>query len=198
MLVAIGVEPTASADREPMLNLLRDCCEVLLRGDDDFWVTAALTGCSYETNGPEFCRVVRSLAPFGLPAGLSARLLKGVNGNLAALVETRHPHLHPFSPNKSWRGIRPDLHFGTPGTNGEVLAEEKGIHDLTEKKFYGGGGHSHCAANDRNKLLKIRASGFQGQLFQIVFFLQLPEFERPAGTWKRTLKRPEACGGVGA
>jgi hypothetical protein len=175
-----------------MLNTVRDCCDVLLRRDDNFWAMAALTGCSFETNGPDFSRVVRSFASFGLPAALGSQLLKGVNGNLAALVNDRYPHLQPFSPNKRWRGIRPDMHFGPPDTTDEVVAEVKGLHDLTTRRFYGGRGHSHSVANDRQKLLKIRASGFNGHLFQIVFFLQLPAFERPTGIWKRTLKRSEA------
>ncbi len=173
-----------------MLNVIRDCCIELL-SDDDFWIAAAMTGCSFETAGSaDFCRVVSSYNNFGLPPQLCSRLLKGVNGNLAALVEDRYPHLLPFTPNLGWKDIRPDLHFGRVDSTDEVIAEIKAVFDLTTRGFYSGKDHS--VADDLKKLRKIRADGFKGHLFQVVFFTQLPFFERPGGTWMSSGNRSKA------
>lgn len=176
-----------------MLDVLRDCCEALLCLDDGFWVTAALTGYSFETAGSvKFRRALRSFVDAGLRPRLAAQLTAGVNGNLASLLEQRHPHLEPFLPNRGRGRTRPDIRFGQPGSAQEVIAEVKAVFDLTIPAFYG---HKdkHGVADDRDKLLAIRSEGFTGQLYQIVFFVQLPSFDCPVGEWYPPQWKRSSC-----
>lgn len=165
-----------------MLNVLTDCCETLLHSDDLFWVTAALTDCSFETgSNTSFRRAIRSFADAGLPRPVVDRLNLGVNGNLASLLEFRHPHVKPIEANKGRGKERPDIRFPI-GCADEAIVEVKVIHGQTIPAFYGhkeGNGVAH----DRDKLLAIRREGFLGHLFQVVYFTQLPAFEYPAGDW---------------
>lgn len=53
----------------------------------------------------------------------------------------------------------------------------KQVYDLTYSKYY------PAVAGDRDKLLAERAAGTADDLLQVVFFLQLPNFQYPAGRW---------------
>jgi hypothetical protein len=167
-----------------MLSAICDVCDAILSFDDDFWLVAMLTDWSFETAGSaKFRRAVRSFTEAGLPVQTAERLAKGVNGNFVELIESRHSHLKPVHGNRGHgKGTRPDFRFGATGTGQEVIGEIKVVYDLTIPAFYG---HKdrHGVADDRDKLLKIRAAGFAGHLFQIVFFAQLPNFDYPPGCW---------------
>jgi hypothetical protein len=126
---------------------------------------------------------VRSFSEAGLPAQTTERLGKGVNDNLVKLIEQRHPNLGQVKGNRGHgKGTRPDFRFGPAGSTAEVMGEVKAIYDLTMPSFYG---HKdrHGVTDDRDKLLTARAGGFVGELFQVVFFAQLPRFEYPPGCW---------------
>jgi hypothetical protein len=75
---------------------------------------------------------------------------------------------------------RPDLWFGQASNGTETIVEVKAVCEMTMPKFYGTKG-THSVADDRDKLLRIRKEGTAERLFQLIFFLELPNYSYPAG-----------------
>jgi hypothetical protein len=181
-----------------MLPIVQEACDAFTSESPDFWLLAGATDVSFETGGSSRYRhQVDILRECGCPADLVSQLLQGVNGNIARIIEQRHPELHPFHPNVGRNGrLRPDVWFGPPGSCEETVVEIKALYEMTMPKFFSAAG-THCVADDRRKLEKIRQSesAFRGSLLQVVWFLELPNYSYPAGEslhrngWRRSEAR---------
>jgi hypothetical protein len=164
------------SDTTPNLSLLRNACSALL--DDasynDFWVLAGLTDRSYEEgdrNGA-FSVEIEHHESAGLPMANCAELRRGINGNLADLL-SRQNSGKKVKRNK-WAGQ--DLSITGSGAP-EATAEVKLIYDCTMSKYY------QNVVNDVNKLERLRADDFDGDLFCVIFFVSLPNYVYPRGEW---------------
>lgn len=177
-----------------MLPIVQEACDAFILGSPEFWLIAGAMDVSFEAgSNARFRHQIDILSSCGCPATAVARLLDGVNGNIARLIEAQHPELGPFHANAGRNGhFRPDVWFGIPNSLGETVVEIKAIYEMTMPKFYSLAG-SHCVADDRAKLMAIRQAeqDFIGNLIQLVFFLELPNYDYPAGEslhrqgWKR-------------
>ncbi len=128
-------------------------------------------------NQRKFKRAVQSFAEARLAPSTIRKLNNGVNRNFVDLAEREHPDLARDHREPEWRGIFPDVQLGPPKTPNEVIGEIKVLYEFTKRGFY-----SCNVAYDREKL-QNRRDGFEGFLFQVVFFTELPGYEYPPGTW---------------
>ncbi len=164
-----------------MHTALRSACEAFMADDQLFWLLAGMTDVSCETGtNQRYQRAVTTLVHAGFSDLIIDKLLKGVNGNLAAIIESRYPTVAPVAINRQRGTIRPDIWFGERSISSETISEVKALHDWTILQFYGHKG-GHGVADDADKLRVIRAEPFQGRLFQAVFFLQLPNYSYCSG-----------------
>jgi hypothetical protein len=160
------------------LALLRDACCNLLDNPEfnDFWVLAGLTERSFEDGDrilrSKFINEVKFYESIGLPQPMSAKLRRGINGNLHDILANRSPWIRPI--RNMWTGQ--DLTFMCPG-NLEATVEVKLVFDQTLPRFFAN------VAHDREKLSKLREQGFRGDLFAIVFFITFPNYLPPSGEW---------------
>jgi hypothetical protein len=167
---------SASSLREPLV----EACRTLLRDFNDVWVLSAITDYSFEegNRSSHFANVVQSYVDSGVPAPLAAQMRKGINGNLAEVLASRGA----VTRNK-WKGQ--DLLL-TGGDGTEARVEVKQVFDCTLARYY------DSVAADLEKLKGVRGRGFGGELFLVVFFVQLPNFRYAP----RLGKRKVVCGGI--
>jgi hypothetical protein len=146
-----------------MISTVAAACEALLRepGFNDFWVVSALPDCSYE-EGVRNSKFRRALGLYR-DAEMEPELLDcaalGINGNLQKILERPQFDLGEVRRNQ---GKGQDLILDN------ARVEVKLLFDGTFRSYY------DVVARDWEKLGKVRASGHAGQLFLIVFFVQLP------------------------
>ncbi|MEA2710787.1 MAG: hypothetical protein QOF78_3388 [Phycisphaerales bacterium] len=163
-----------------MLGVLGTACEKLLTSSDEFWTLAALTERSFEVgSAPKFAESVKWYEEAGVVPELIAQLRRGINGRLAALLERDPATPHPVHYNRRRDGEIPDVCCGSAADGTNTLVEIKMIYDCTMEKWYAGSG----VAGDAEKLRRRRRGGFVGNLYQVVIFVSLPNFDYPAGVW---------------
>lgn len=157
--------------RNPVV--LQEACRALVdaKSYNDSWVLAGLTDRSFEVgNATEFTAEVEHYRSARVSPSCVAKLRKGINGNLADILNHQNPDLK-VQPN--YRG--PDLNFlGPDGRN--IKAEIKLIHDCTEHKYF-----QNNVAGDLIKLSNARS--VDDVLFLVVFFITLPNYWYPSGEW---------------
>jgi len=146
------------------------------RSFNDFWLLAALTERSFEEGDRNrvFRESVVSYENAGVTGPLISQLRGGINERLASAIQQTGLAADPVMRNPS-KGS--DLKFSTRNTGTPVEIEVKMIYDMTFKKYY------TSIVDDIRKLEALRIAGFPGELFLIVFFIQLPGMDYPAGTW---------------
>jgi hypothetical protein len=179
---------------------LKTACECLTSTDyDRFWTFAALTDQCYEEGArvlqrrPKFPNFSVACESLGSPDGcgdLALQLRQGINGNLAAILDRQGTTI--LSRNRSLRpgGKRPDIFFDRAGRRG--IVESKMIFDCTLIKQY------KTIAADRDKLLSFADDWPGVAVLQVVFFVQLPAYAYPSGTWyDYTAQEPRSVKKVG-
>jgi hypothetical protein len=157
------------------LDTLTAACSKLLVDYNDFWVLAGVTDCSFEegTRSHDFRAPCESYRNAGVSGALLDQLIAGVNGNLAAILA--NTCVCGSVRRNKWKGQ--DLGFQASKEAPEALAEVKLVFDCTLPRFY------ELVAADWHKLVAVRQSGYSGDLFLAVFFLQMPRHDYPAGRW---------------
>lgn len=149
--------------------------EVLAASFADFWVLSGLTDCSFEEgdrNGA-FKKPITSFENAGATPEVIRQMRQGVNGLLAELMG--RANAAEVVRNK-WKGQ--DLSYRAAGADHPASVEVKLVFDCTKTKFF-----VDDVMHDWKKLADQRAAGYVGDLFQVVFFLQLPRHDYPRGRW---------------
>lgn len=160
--------------------VLSYACERLIEEQPDFWTLAGLTERSFEVgSAPKFSESLAHYRAAGVSEQLATTLAAGINRSLARMVEQCAPSVGAVRYNAANKGVIPDLCFGPVGERSETIAEVKLVYDFTGADWYGEKG----VTGDASKLRAMRREGFVGHLIQIVFFVQLPGLEYPAGDW---------------
>jgi hypothetical protein len=158
------------------LKLVVDSCRSLLE-EDSFWLLAGLTDNSYEEgSAPHFQKCVKAYEDVGAQPGLIQQLSAGINDNLLKNFRSLPQVVGAIRRNKAaGKGgrLRPDFEFSTD--QAEILVECKMLYDCTGDKYY------ESTASDYQKLASY--SSPRSRLFQVVFFVQLPGYDYPPGTW---------------
>ncbi|MGD0768895.1 MAG: hypothetical protein ABSB42_11980 [Tepidisphaeraceae bacterium] len=158
------------------MAVLATAVNAILSEYNDFWVLSALTDRSYEEGdrNAEFRAEIEHYESAGIPESLVGQLRKGINGNLAEILETQNVGIGQVLRNK---GRGQDLIFGPWERGGVAMVEIKLVFDCTVAKYF------PSVAADWIKLSMVRADQFDGDLFLVVFFATLPNYTYPAGSW---------------
>ncbi len=163
----VNTQPAAIAKNVSAADVLLSACTQLL-GMSDFWLLCALGDWSFEegARNRRFGRYVDSWWDhrFTLPEELRAIARRGINGNLREIIAARPEVAGPVDRNPSFG---PDLVFGIEGDPTRYTVEVKQVFDGTLPKYFA------AIAADREK----------GCHFQVIFFVTLPEYDYPAGSW---------------
>ncbi|MDB5357027.1 MAG: hypothetical protein JWN24_3480 [Phycisphaerales bacterium] len=167
------------------LAVVSESCIELASKFNDFWVVSALTDGSYEEGerNAHFKRSIEARAEAGVPESLLGLLREGTNGNLKSILERRGPGVGKVVRTK---GKGQDLAFEKWENGAPAKIEVKLVYDCTLPKYYG------SVAADWDKLQEVRLRRFAGDLFLVVFFVQLPGFDYPSGQWPGRAKPAEA------
>lgn len=161
-----------------MLDIISQACTSLLNYDD-FFVLGALAEYSYEEGdrNPSFGQVVRTMEVAGLDTHVIADLRAGVNRNLFRLLG-ESGCLDALNHNQCYGH---DLELKCNATRRRAVVEVKVVYDGTFAKQY------PVVALDREKL--IHAKRPDTDVFQVVFFTQLPYYTYPVAQWYGQQKR---------
>lgn len=161
-----------------MINVLQQACDRLL-AEHQFWILAGLTDRSFEEGerNAAFREAVDWYDGAGLPAPLSAKLRMGINVNLAHALRALDDPPPNIEHTSTRSGKYPDVCYGHNADGSATIVEVKPAYDMTMPKWY------PIIAADGEKLINFRAQGHASHLLQVVFFLQLPNFDYPAGSW---------------
>jgi hypothetical protein len=163
-----------------VLDILRDACETLMHAEQAFWLAAGIMDVSFETGGSRNLppiSAVEALATSLAARDLAARLQRGVNGELQRILTRQNPTIRmTFNQNRG--RIRPDIQMFAPD-RGDTVVEVKAVYCMTLDKFYARCGHGVC--DDRDKLVALRNDSRVASRFQVVFFLELPNYHYPSG-----------------
>lgn len=159
------------ADPVSAFSSLCKCCQALCTGFDDFWLLAGLTDRSYEDGVKKggFPKAVDAYVAAGLTGKMLKQVCNGVNGNLLALLKDDPDVCDPVRRT----GEGQDLTFSNRQTGRPASVEVKLLFDCSQSKHYA------TTARDWDKLEKVRASGTSGDLFLVVFFHQMPNYDYP-------------------
>jgi len=163
----VNPHPVALVRKRSAAEVLSSACTQLLEMSD-FWLLCALGDWSFEegARNRRFGRYVDSWwdHKFTLPDDLRTVARRGINGNLREILAALPEIAGPVDRNPS---SGPDLVFGVDGDSTRYTVEVKQVFDGTLPKYF------DAIAADREK----------GCHFQVIFFLTLPEYDYPAGSW---------------
>jgi len=170
------------------LDILNRACESLMLNQRDFWLAAGMLDVSFETGRSRKLPPKSAIELLQQVLGandLFKQLKLGVNGNLGRILTEQNPTTD--MKFDEYRGsIKPDIQIFSPDRR-DTVAEVKAVYCMTEDKFYGRCGHGVC--DDRDKLVALRTDPTVANRFQIIFFLELPNYHYPSGcsyapTWE--------------
>lgn len=111
-----------------------------------------------------------------MPESILRCLGDGINGNLRSILQRLNSDLGHISRTK---GEGQDLSYEAWPGGSATKIEVKLVFDCTTSKYYS------SVAADWDKLALVRARGFAGDLFLVVFFVQLPKYRYPDGEWAK-------------
>jgi hypothetical protein len=175
-------------DMKDALVALREACESFMKDRPEFWMLSGLTDASFETQtkNTKYQRSITTfrqaadLTPLGFSSALIDSLGQGVNTNLINILRFQNPEFGEIHDDRPWCGIEPDIRWGN-GTD-ETIVEIKAIYECSISKYYGSKRiQEGSLAKDVEKLRAMRRRAFEGKLFQIVFFRQMPNYEYGPG-----------------
>lgn len=156
-----------------MIDLLRRACESCLASHGEAWLLSALTDRSFEegSRAPDFAESCRSMRDAGLPSAVLEDVAAGINARFERAIRSLEPAATVLrNPSRV-----PDLEVCVGSER--ACIESKQIYDLTMPKYY------PKVAEDGRKLREGASGVFEGELFQVVFFIQVPSFDYPRGRW---------------
>ena len=158
-----------------MLDIIRESSVRLATEFNDFWLLAGVSDWSFEEGirggkNKGFAKAVDSFQRAGVPNSTIAQLRDGINGNLAAVLEGTGVGVN----RNIERGQDIELH--DTATRAVISpVEVKYLFDCTYDKYY------PAVAEDRERVRPSARRRNPG--FQVVFFVQLPNFLYPRGRW---------------
>jgi hypothetical protein len=159
-----------------LLKLVTDACKSLLQ-QDSFWLIAGMSDTSFEVgNAASYADFVSACHRSILNESVLEQLRPGINGNLVRQLRKRTEGKKSGVIVSSPQARGPDILIRRDGDTAAKM-EVKQTWEFTLPKYY------LEIAEDRNKLHSERASGFSGELFQIVFLLELPNYRYPEARW---------------
>jgi hypothetical protein len=155
-------------------NIIIDAVQSLTTRHNDFWMLAAITDRGFEEGdrNPHFAESVRSICDAGVAPRICQMLSLGMNGMLAQILKSRCDNCQITTQPSRGRDI---LIHAADGDGAAI--DVKHVYDMTAGRYY------PLVAHDREKLLKHREIYSHHQLFQVVFFVQLPRADYTAGRW---------------
>jgi hypothetical protein len=158
-----------------MRDLIICAATQLLRDRDSFWFWSSITdrGIEEGSRNRHLAESVATIRASGCDHAVCDEVAGGINAKLASILESIGPSysIKTF-PNRG----RDIVIYATDGTP-IAAVEVKHVFDLTESKYYAN------VAADRDKLLGFRGEHPTTALFLIVYFVQLPGANYPAGLW---------------
>jgi hypothetical protein len=160
--------------RADLFPLVAEACKRTIERHADFWLLAALTDYSFEEGrrNDDLEHALRAIDEAAGDTAASAKIRAGINSVLREELSVGEG-VCSVDRNQS---RSPDLWVRR--THGRSAAiEVKLIYDLTYKKYY------WATKDDGPKLLALRAREPDVELYQVVFFVQLPALDYPGGRW---------------
>jgi hypothetical protein len=153
------------------LRALRDACLTVASEFNEFWILAGLTDRSYEDGIKKrgFPNAVKRYTEAGVAGDLLLQLQNGVNGNLFDALQSEP--LNKSVVRRTGRGQ--DLTFTHASSDHTAKIEVKLLFDCSYSKHY------QSTADDWDKLAKVRTSPSNDDLFLVVFFQQMPQYDYP-------------------
>ena len=171
-----------------MRDFIIDACRTLVESPEynDFWVLSLARDNSFEEGARSLPqkRLIDRYERAGVPSPLVTQLRIGINGNLTAILQKQAPELGHIARNQ---GEGSDINIGSPGHSGYGHVESKLAYECTLSKWY-----PIIASDYSRKLANLRSSHADAGLFLVVFFVECPTLDYPAGRWIDTNKPSQA------
>ncbi len=161
-----------------MRDSVSKACQTLLGEPyfNDFWLLSMVRDNSFEEgNAGPHRRLIDRYKLAGVPVPLLDLLRRGINGNLATVLGRERSTLGPVLHNQ---GEGHDFYVGPDPFDpaGHGCVESKLAYECTYQSYY-----KRIGGDYRTKLANTRRIDPGGDLFLVVFFVEVPSLDYPAG-----------------